>query len=330
MSHFTVSGEHVYITVRDGGDVTLPCENVIEGQDKCDGTDWIFSQPQHESAELVKSGQINKTQISNRLSVTETCSLVIKNVTDKDFGLYSCRQEGLSEYSVVELSVVNITEHKDNNQVTLSCSVWTYDPCRHTVNWLFKGQMVEKDHVSLKISESDCSARVTVEDTHFVLRDKSDLLKCNVTDPITRKVQQFPFRRQSSGGETGEDTTTTSGPEQTTKSDTDTGTDASVTWKGWWTWLIAVIVGNETQLEEKTALSLNPAEPQSGPGTRQDTTDPEDGLSYASVNFTRTTGKSKVQIKDEGDDEGEAVTYSSVKTSAGASTDPSSLYAAVN
>ncbi|KAK2814465.1 hypothetical protein Q5P01_000414 [Channa striata] len=201
MSHFTVSGQHVYITVRDGDDVTLPCENVTEGQDKCDGTDWTFNQPQHETAELVKSGQIDKTHISksksDRLSVTEKCSLVIKKVTDKDFGLYSCRQDGQDTLWLICLLLPVITEHKDNNQVTLSCSVWTHDPCRHTVKWLFKDQVMVKDHGSLKISQSDCSARVTVEETHFV-HSNYDLLKCNVTDPKTRKVQQFSFRRQSS------------------------------------------------------------------------------------------------------------------------------------
>ncbi|KAK2855930.1 hypothetical protein Q5P01_004665 [Channa striata] len=88
------------------------------------------------------------------------------------------------------------------------------------------------------------------------------------------------------------------------------------------------------------ALGLNPAEPQSGPGTRQDTTDPEDGVSYASVSFTRTNRKVQLQKKhdedDDDDDDDDAVTYSSVKVSSfsascdGASTDPSIIYTIIN
>ncbi|KAK2855909.1 hypothetical protein Q5P01_004644 [Channa striata] len=75
---------------------------------------------------------------------------------------------------------------------------------------------------------------------------------------------------------------------------------------------------------------FKPWEPRSGPGTRQDTTDPEDEVSYASVSFTKTNRKVQLQNND---DEGETVTYSSVKVSsasARASTDPRRLYAAVN
>ncbi|KAK2855931.1 hypothetical protein Q5P01_004666 [Channa striata] len=65
------------------------------------------------------------------------------------------------------------------------------------------------------------------------------------------------------------------------------------------------------QMNENTGLSLNPAESQfPDPETRQDTTDPEDEVSYASISFTRTNRKVQVQGHDEGDE----MTYSSVKT----------------
>ncbi|KAK2855928.1 hypothetical protein Q5P01_004663 [Channa striata] len=95
--------------------------------------------------------------------------------------------------------------------------------------------------------------------------------------------------------------------------------------------------GKKRQTNENSAQSLNPAEPQSGPGTRQDTTDPEDGVSYASVSFTRINRKVQLQKKhdegDDDDDDDDAVTYSSVKTSSpsvGASTDPSIIYTIIN
>ncbi|KAK2855929.1 hypothetical protein Q5P01_004664 [Channa striata] len=69
-------------------------------------------------------------------------------------------------------------------------------------------------------------------------------------------------------------------------------------------------------------------------------TDPEDGVSYASVSFTRTNRKVQLQKKhdedDDDDDDDDAVTYSSVKVSSfsascdGASTDPNIIYTIIN
>uniref|UniRef100_A0AAQ6IHR8 Ig-like domain-containing protein n=1 Tax=Anabas testudineus TaxID=64144 RepID=A0AAQ6IHR8_ANATE len=102
----TVTEEYSHITVRDGGEATLSCDNKIDDHDKCEQTDWIFNSKQHNSSvELVTSGKKQETHTShlNRLSVTENCSLVIKNVTAEDAGQYSCRQQDI--YSVVDLSV---------------------------------------------------------------------------------------------------------------------------------------------------------------------------------------------------------------------------------
>ena len=90
-----VTGQDDYIIVRDGNDVTLPCKNVIEGQDKCDRTTWMYSQ-RHWSpeVELITLGNINNNvnDKSDRLSVTADCSLVITNVTFNDVGRYVCKQ----------------------------------------------------------------------------------------------------------------------------------------------------------------------------------------------------------------------------------------------
>uniref|UniRef100_A0A3Q4MK49 Ig-like domain-containing protein n=1 Tax=Neolamprologus brichardi TaxID=32507 RepID=A0A3Q4MK49_NEOBR len=77
-----------------GDDVTLPCVNVIDEQNNCDGTTWVFTSRNRETVELIKLGQIGeeaKTK-SDRLSVTVNCSLVIKKLTVEDVGLYYCQQ----------------------------------------------------------------------------------------------------------------------------------------------------------------------------------------------------------------------------------------------
>ncbi|KAF3703160.1 hypothetical protein EXN66_Car018848 [Channa argus] len=229
MIHVTVTGQFSFFTVRDGDDVTLPCGNVRDDQEKCDRTTWLFSDSGNTAAvELVNLGKIKpeSKSKSDRLTFTENCSLVIKKVTDEDVGQYNCRQQ--EQYSV-ELSVVALTEHKDNNQVTLTCSVWTYDACRHTIKWLFKGKVMEKENNNLKTSQSDCSANLTFKDSHFIYSTKKyDLLQCNVTHSITKEVKQFIFRPQSSGEEA-----TTATTEMTPTSATITTTEHQEVFPVW-------------------------------------------------------------------------------------------------
>lgn len=80
--------------VRDGDDVSLSCENAIEGQNECDSTTWTFSSSRRTTVELVTLGNIgeNAKNKSHRLRVSEKCSLVIKMVTAEDAGLYLCQQ----------------------------------------------------------------------------------------------------------------------------------------------------------------------------------------------------------------------------------------------
>ncbi|KAM7395945.1 hypothetical protein PAMA_007290 [Pampus argenteus] len=103
----------LYITVRDGGEVTLSCEGVTTDQDECDRTTWLFNPSENTAAvELINLGKIGRKvgSKSDRLSVTATCSLVIKKVTVEDVGLYTCRQfisgKQQGPDSQVDLSVV--------------------------------------------------------------------------------------------------------------------------------------------------------------------------------------------------------------------------------
>ncbi|XP_038583666.1 uncharacterized protein LOC119909491 [Micropterus salmoides] len=200
-------------TVRVGDEVTLPCENVIDVQQRCDSTIWLFAGSGNTAAvELVRLGQIgeNTKAKSDRLSVTENCSLVIKKVTVEDVGRYSCRQfthkEGKQQApdSQVYLSVIIMTEHKDTDKVTLTCFVLIYEQfCRHTVKWLYEGKDVDKDNKDMKTSQSGCYATVSFLDSHFSNKSKSNLT-CKVTDGYSGKVQLFTFSPQSSCEKTGE------------------------------------------------------------------------------------------------------------------------------
>ncbi|KAK2809440.1 hypothetical protein Q5P01_000540 [Channa striata] len=112
MLQFTVTGQFHSITVILGKDVILPCGNVRHDQEKCNRTAWLFSGSGN-TVMLVQLGQINteSNSKSDRLSVTERCSLIIKKVTEEDDGRYSCRQfdksgRQLGSDSGFDLSVV--------------------------------------------------------------------------------------------------------------------------------------------------------------------------------------------------------------------------------
>ncbi|TDH00740.1 hypothetical protein EPR50_G00191550 [Perca flavescens] len=178
-----VAGQNLlYITVRAGDEVTLPCENVII-QDKCSSTTWLSSRKGEAAAvTLIDFGQINDEipkAKSDRLSVKEKCSLVIKKVTEEDAGRYTCRQfyrpggPQQGPDAVVHLSVVTMEEQKNTDDtVTLICTVLTYAGCDHSVKWLYEGN--END---VEITPLTCSASVS-----FPPHLNQKLLKCKVTD----------------------------------------------------------------------------------------------------------------------------------------------------
>ncbi|XP_019114712.2 uncharacterized protein LOC109138585 isoform X3 [Larimichthys crocea] len=342
-------------TVRAGQKVTLPCGNVIDDQQQCNSTTWTFSYSRQTAAvELITLGQIGEhaKSKSDRLSVTQKCSLVIKKVTHEDVGRYDCQQwksrQRQRPDSVVSLSVVTMTENKINNQVVWSCSVSPYDGrCPRTVKWLYVGNNVDKDHKDLQTSQSPCSASVRLQSSHFIHTSNSDLLKCEVTDGD--KVQLFPFRLQPSGEKPGDDTKTTTTDSSMKRGTTTTASpisDALGNLKdSWWLFVIVPVVlvalivtavkvfrwkratGNNARMNDDVGLTSNSTVAQSAPETSQDTADPEGGVSYASVNFTKKpNSEARVRTKNK-DDEDDPVTYMAVKVS---STDPSSLYARIN
>ncbi|XP_047194174.1 uncharacterized protein LOC124851042 isoform X2 [Hippoglossus stenolepis] len=205
---FTVlAAQDSFIIVRAGAEVTLPCDNVRDDHVNCGATSWFFSDSKWtRSIDLFVNRQLNTSLISkskaDRLRLAANCSLVIREVTAEDAGQYNCIQSDLTTQPykdhVVFISVVNVTEQKRTDEVTLSCSVSTYRRCGLTVKWLYMNKDVSEDNTELKTSQSSCSANVSFNKSHSVYKMKNySSLTCKVRDRY--KEEKFAFIPPSSG-----------------------------------------------------------------------------------------------------------------------------------
>ncbi|XP_025755070.1 uncharacterized protein LOC109194856 isoform X1 [Oreochromis niloticus] len=299
---------------KPNSEATLSCENVTDNQDKCDRTIWLFTKSNTATITLFEHRKIHQEakNKSDRLNVTASCSLVIKKLTAEDVGRYTCRRFNKSGQqqgsdSGVGLSVVNITEYKDNDTVTLKCSVSTYKECKYTVKWLYGNK-------DLRMSPSTCSLTFATSD-HIYTSKSSEMLKCQVTHG--GNVQEFIFS-QSSG--VWKFIVVALGLTVLIMS-----AFIGIIWKR--------VKGHKSQMNENAELNLNPAVTLSAPGTIQDSAESEYAVPYSSISYTNNT-TSKAQVVGQDDDEDDdTVTYITMKShiaSAAPSSDPSSLYAAVN
>ncbi|XP_062266718.1 uncharacterized protein LOC133973089 isoform X2 [Platichthys flesus] len=205
---FTVLAvQYSYIIIRAGAEVTLSCDKMRDDHVNCGATTWLFVDSEGtRTVELFVNRQLHTSVISkskaDRLRLAANCSLVIREVTAEDAGLYDCRQSNLTtqtpEDHNVYLSVVNVTEQKRSDEVTLSCSVSTCRSCVLTVKWLFMNKDVTENNKDLKTSQSNCSANVSFSKSHFDHEMKNyRSLTCEVKH--FDKEEKFSFIPPSSG-----------------------------------------------------------------------------------------------------------------------------------
>ncbi|XP_028253542.1 uncharacterized protein LOC114428933 isoform X2 [Parambassis ranga] len=300
-----------------GEDVTLPCQN----KSSCDRITWTFTARRNATeVTLSENRRIHEDAQSKagRLSVGADCSLVIQQVTEQDVGRYTCRQVNGSNSSALFLALAVVTEQRDQQQVTVNCSVKRYVECRHTVKWFYQGKDIDPDHKDLKTSESDCSASVTFATSHSVNTKTSETLKCRVTKGTA--VKEVSFRKHPGSDNTGR----------------------------WWWWIL--VGGGLAVLVLITAAAIRWKRAEGDKvQTNGNTADPEGGVCYASISFTKSSSR-EAQVRkkerrtcsfdvsyvhfqvrgeksDDEDDEDAAVTYSTVKVSSAEHRD---LYATIN
>ncbi|KAJ0036490.1 hypothetical protein NQD34_005167 [Periophthalmus magnuspinnatus] len=311
---FLESDQVHYKCVAEGEDATLPCEKLRPEQKQCDLTTWSF---QH--TEVVVYGLLN----SNRVNLTDRCSLQIKDVQTQDAGEYKCRQHDRSGQSfpldnLVSLSIVSMSEVTHTSETELICSVSTKQRCvRVPLKWSVGGASV-KDYPNLKVETSNCRTSVKFRQQDF----KQQKFTCEV-ECVNNKIQ-FHFQKDESEHSTVKSIMTTEtwvtknsedkyNKESTTqKENRENDSDESGDLvddrsdngpKGWWWAVIAVaVVLSITAVAFVTwrRVKVNPQE-------SSDTPPAEEEVSYAFINFNTSHKKTIVRVSEE------AVTYSSVR-----------------
>ncbi|XP_073702522.1 obscurin-like [Garra rufa] len=129
--------DDVHVFISSGENVHLPCNNALPD---CSSTTWIYNNRHSAAVELIGDGIKKKdTERHERLSLGSDCSLNIKNITNEDYGLYSCRQwtdvnrdQKHGNDTCVYLHVLHVsssssqTEISPGSSVSLSCQMDSY------------------------------------------------------------------------------------------------------------------------------------------------------------------------------------------------------------
>ncbi|XP_054618547.1 uncharacterized protein LOC129172622 isoform X3 [Dunckerocampus dactyliophorus] len=335
--YFTAArGDPQVVMVKDGDDATLPCEHLLDSQVSC-GLTWLFSNDSN-TYELITSGRIGSgfTSRARRLSLTANCSLVIKGVAAQDAGPYFCRmyQGGREKDSVIYLYVVTLTVKSISEDGRMaSCIVHSPGRCQHQVMWLLAGTRVNSQHSHVKTSRpSKCNTTASFTSSYSIYSTK-ELLQCQVEYSSTKLVLDLPSTgdRQQERSLPKTDNTNTESTGEPPQHNSDKGK--------WWLFVVvavallallvslfvvAMLIRRRRNKVSKTDTGLRPA------GTYQNGANAD--VSYASISYVQKNRTATVS-NTEGETEGDAVTYVTVKTSFtmdGPSEDSSVVYASVS
>ncbi|MEQ2223245.1 hypothetical protein ILYODFUR_034773 [Ilyodon furcidens] len=91
-----------------------------------------------------------------------------------------------------------------NDEVTLNCSVSTYDGWDLTVVWLYEGKDIDPQMKDLKTTQSGCSATVTFPASNQIYTPRSsELFKCQVQS-YSGSMKEFNLMISLLTGRTGE------------------------------------------------------------------------------------------------------------------------------
>ncbi|XP_055088417.1 uncharacterized protein LOC129457415 [Periophthalmus magnuspinnatus] len=314
--------------VREGEEAFLTCPKVEPGQSQCKQTSWVFSPVNgghvvdlitlgHISSGVpTLSEQLKVSDLSKRLTLTEKCGLKICHVHPQEAGLFHCsqhRKDGstISASGAIPLSVVSLTEEKEEQSLNLSCVVSFPPSSEITVRWLYNNTVLNDDKDRIKITPLSSGSMLSIS-KHVLLQEKHRI-KCEVKR--NDETKEFSFKPNTSKNP---DQTNMNENEENNNRNTSSGVKD-------WHWAVLagalVLVILVVVLIFWRRLRAKPRDPSTAPQVTHPApqTELEDGVSYATINYNR---KQRSEVRESE----EAVTYSSVRTKAS----EDHLYATVN
>ncbi|XP_048065722.1 uncharacterized protein LOC125279740 [Megalobrama amblycephala] len=233
-----------------GENVRLPCNNALSD---CNSTTWIYSNRSiHSTAvSLIELGKKKKnTERHERLSLGSDCSLNIKNVTEEDYGLYTCRryvngeQQGTDARVYLHVLHVSVslsssssssssqTEISPGRSVTLSCQLYSYEfPCDILVDsdglhlsWVNQAgvNLTTDSRYQILFSSDHCNITLT---TKLLNEDDNREWRCQLTlrNQLQTSVRYtVKYSVSSSNSEKKSSQTTAAAPTQVVPSTTST------------------------------------------------------------------------------------------------------------
>ncbi|XP_024147388.1 uncharacterized protein LOC112158326 isoform X2 [Oryzias melastigma] len=116
-----IIGREEYLYGRDGDNVILPCTSLRHWYYKLE---WLFNRDANSELYVAEGEVDQRAAAASRLSVSRDGSLLIRNITAEDAGLYVCRL-GSIQYSDVYLNILSISPSlpQEDDSVTLECSL---------------------------------------------------------------------------------------------------------------------------------------------------------------------------------------------------------------
>ncbi|XP_058626196.1 uncharacterized protein LOC131537007 isoform X1 [Onychostoma macrolepis] len=195
-----VDDAHVFIS--SGQNVRLSCNNALHD---CTSTTWNYNRFSHSATvELIGLGIKKKdTERHERLSLGSDCSLNINNITEEDYGSYTCRQyvnkQQQGTDARVFLHVLHVSSSSSSSQteisagrsVTLFCQLYSYSDAGVSCDGSGRSEGIELfwvNQAGVKLEISDSRYQISASDhcnitltTTLLNEDHNREWRCSVT-----------------------------------------------------------------------------------------------------------------------------------------------------
>ncbi|CAJ1077864.1 titin isoform X2 [Xyrichtys novacula] len=174
LSHLNMgsSQKEIHRFYQPGQYVTLPCDSYSSRGPQCSDIGWLYNRDSSGTKNVVSNGKVDRSsRRAARLNVNTNCSLVIRQTTAEDVGLYTCRPFDNDERFDVRvylshLNILSLVQTRDD-EVTLECSLLRYErlpECRpNALRWVDDTGTELREGVSKLNRGTDCFYRLTVK-----------------------------------------------------------------------------------------------------------------------------------------------------------------------